>query len=391
MFFNKPLQKIFCHATPNNHHFHPLVLNFKFSQQTINRTITHNNVQREYILYIPTNYTGSSAVPLLFNFHGFTFTANNQMQYGDFRPLADAEGFIIVHPQGTLFNGNTHWNVGAWTTGSTADDLGFTETLLDALSNDYNIDLTRVYSTGFSNGGVFSFFLACRLGDKFAAVASVGGSMTPIIYNSCNPNHPTPILQIHGTDDGVIPYNGANWTWPIEDLLQYWTEFNNGNMTPITRAIPDINTNDGCTAEHIRFGGGDLGTSVEHFKIMGGLHTWPGTSITGIGTNQDINAAEEIWKFLSKYDINGLLVRTSIEPLGEITPKISIYPNPTTSKINIDLDIKGNIDIQLLSISGETVHTDTISLNHYELDLLSFAPGIYILKIGDYNYKIKKE
>ncbi len=363
-----------------------------FSQETINGTITHNNLQREYILYVPANYSGNSAVPLVFNFHGYTFTANDQMQYGDFRAIADTGGFIIVHPLGTLFNGNTHWSVGGWTTGSTADDVGFTESLLDSLTSNYNIDLTRVYSAGFSNGGFFSFLLACQLSDKFAAVASVGGSMTPLIYNNCNPTHPTPILQIHGTDDGVIPYNGGAWTWPIDDLLQYWTGYNNGNTNPTTMVIPDNDTTDGSTVEHTIFEGGDVGTTVEHFKVTGGMHTWPGTTLfTGPGTNQDINAADEIWKFFSRYDINGLIETTSIEPLGAVTPKITIYPNPTFSKIKIDVDIKEKVDFQLTSISGETLLTDSIHFNQYELDLSSFPVGIYFLEIGNYHYKIVKK
>ncbi len=365
---------------------------FCFSQQTINGTITHDNLQREYILYVPANYTGDSAVPLVFNFHGYTFTANDQMQYGDFRTIADTEGCIIVHPQGTLFNGNTHWSVGGWTAGSTADDVGFTESLLDSLTSDYNIDLTRVYSTGFSNGGFFSFLLACQLSQKFAAVASVGGSMTPFIYNNCNPTHPTPILEIHGTDDGVIPYNGAAWTWSMDDLLQYWAGYNNGNTNPITMAIPDNNASDGSTVEHIIYGGGDVGTTVEHFKVTGGLHTWPGTVLfTGPGTNQDINASDEIWKFFSRYDINGLIETTSIEPLGAVTPKITIYPNPTYSKINIEVDIKEKVDFRFTSISGETLLTDSIHYDQYELDLSPFPAGIYILEIGRYHYKVLKK
>ncbi len=362
-----------------------------FSQQTINGTITHDNLQREYILYVPANYTGDSAVPLVFNFHGYRFTANDQMQYGDFRTIADTSGFIIVHPQGTLFNGNTHWSVGAWTTGSTADDLGFTESLLDSLTSEYNIDLTRVYSTGFSNGGVFSFLLACQLSHKFAAVASVGGSMTPLVYNNCNPTHPTPILQVHGTNDGVIPYDGRAWTWAIDDLLQYWTGYNKGNTNPTTMAIPDNNSSDGSTVEHIIFEGGDLGTTVEHFKVTGGLHTWPGTSFTGPGTNQDINAAAEIWNFFSRYDINGLIKTTSIEPLGEVTSKINIYPNPTFSKIIIEADIKKKVDFQLTSISGETLLRDSIRFNQHEVDLSPFPVGTYILKIGSYSYKVLKK
>ncbi len=362
-----------------------------FSQQTINGTILHNNLQREYILYVPANYTGNSAVPLVFNFHGYTFTANDQMQYGDFRTIADTEGFIIVHPQGTLFNGNTHWSVGGWTTGSTADDIGFTESLLDSLTSEYNIDLTRVFSTGFSNGGFFSFLLACQLSHKFAAVASVGGSMTPLIYNNCNPTHPTPILQIHGTNDGVISYDGGAWSWPIDNLLQYWTGYNNGNTNPTTIVIPDNNTGDGSTVEHIIFEGGDVGTTVEHFKITGGMHTWPGTVFTGPGTNHDINASDEIWKFFSRYDINGLIEATSIEPLDSETPKITIYPNPTFSKIKIEVGIKEKVDFQLTSISGETLLTNSTHFNQYELDLSPFPAGIYILEIGSYHYKVLKK
>ena len=225
-----------------------------------------------------------------------------------FELLLILQGLLLSILRALYSTGNTHWSVGGWTTGSAADDVGFTEALLDSLTNEYNIDLTRVYSTGFSNGGFFSFLLACQLSHKFAAVASVGGSMTPLIYNNCNPAHPTPILEVHGTDDGVIPYNGGAWTWPIDDLLQYWTGYNNGSTNPVTMAIPDNNTSDGSTVEHFIFEGGDVGTTVVHFKVTGGLHTWPGTTLfTGPGTNQDINASDEIWKFFSRYDINGLI------------------------------------------------------------------------------------
>src|SRR5690606_8894444 len=83
-----------------------------FSQQTITASITHDAIQRDYILYVPVNYTGTTAVPLLFNFHGYTSNATAQMYYGDFRGIADTAGFIIVHPEGTLDNNNnTHFNV----------------------------------------------------------------------------------------------------------------------------------------------------------------------------------------------------------------------------------------------------------------------------------------
>ncbi len=288
------------------------------AQETVYGSIMHDDLEREYILYIPDGYTGATAVPLLFNFHGFGSTASEQMAYGDFRPIADSEGFLLVHPQGTLFAGITHWNVGGWTTGSTVDDVGFTEALLDALSLEYNIDATRVYSTGMSNGGYMSFLLACQLSERFAAIASVTGSMTPETYDEANPQHPTPILQIHGTADSVVPYEGTVWSKSIDEVIEYWVDYDNCDPLPVITALPDIDPEDGSTVEHIVYYDGDNGVAVEHFKVIGGDHTWPGNAYGGAGTNYDIDASEEIWTFFSRYDISG---RTEL-------PRLLVGPGP---------------------------------------------------------------
>ncbi len=360
------------------------------SQQTLKKNLTHDNQEREYILYIPASYTGDSPVPLLFNFHGYTSSASDQMAYGNFRTIANTEGFIVVHPQGSIFNGNTHWNVGGWTIGSTADDIGFTEAMLDALIADYNIDETRIYSTGFSNGGYFSFRLACELKDRFAAVASVGGSITPLIAGNCNPKSPMPILQIHGTDDGVINYNGGIWSWSIFDLMQYWTGHNNGDITPKTTTIPDNNPNDGSTVEHLVYEGGDRGTTVEHFKVIGGKHTWPGTNIGTNGVNKDINASEEIWKFFSRFDINGKIGTTSLEDISEDAISFILSPNPVSTVLNIKTNTSEILEYHLLSISGEILISDVIHQNSYDLDLSELTSGMYILSINEVNHRIVK-
>jgi polyhydroxybutyrate depolymerase len=265
----------------------------------------HDGLQREYILYVPSSYTGDEPAPLVFNFHGYGSNATDQMWYGDFRPIADRRGFLIVHPQGTLFEGVTHWNVGGWTAGSTVDDVGFTEALIDFLSSEYNIDSARVYSTGMSNGGYMSFLLACQLSERFAAIASVTGSMTPETFNDCSPQHPTPIMQIHGTSDGSVPYGGNVWSKSIDDVIQYWVDSNHCNPTPTVTALPDTDPTDGSTVEHIVYYDGDRDVNVEHFKVIGGGHTWPGNPFGGGSTNYDIDASEEIWRFFSRYDING--------------------------------------------------------------------------------------
>jgi len=270
------------------------------SQQTINGSIMHNNLQRDYILYVPAIYNSNHSTPLVFNFHGYTSNANDQMWYGDFRSLADTANFIIVHPMGTLDNtGATHWNVG-WGA-STVDDVGFTAALIDSLSVNYNIDDNRIYSTGMSNGGFMSYHLACNLSDRIAAIASVTGSMSSFTYSTCNPSHPTPIIEIHGTADLVVDYSS------IPNVLDYWTDYNDCNIQGSWMTMPDINIMDGSTAEHWVWDMGLNGVTVEHYKIINGAHTWPGTIFASAGTNYDIDASTEIWKFFSRYDINGLI------------------------------------------------------------------------------------
>lgn len=282
------------------------------AQQTINASINHGGITRDYILYVPPSYSAVTEVPLVFNFHGYTSNATEQMYYGDFRTIADTEGFIIVHPEGTLNNsGVTHWNVG-WG-GSTVNDINFTSTLIDSIASEYSINLDRVYSTGMSNGGFMSYQLACELSDRIAAIASVTGSMNLGWFNSCNPSHPMPVMEIHGTLDPTVSYNASIFTESIPNIMDFWVNFNNCNNTAIVTNIPNANTADGCTAEHQIWENGSNGVAVEHYKIIDGEHSWPGALFPNGVTNQDINAAEKIWEFFNKYDINGLILPTNIK------------------------------------------------------------------------------
>lgn len=366
-----------------------LLLGFSFpisAQQTINGSLMLDGIQRDYILYIPATYDGSIDAPLVLNFHGFTSTAFEQLNYGDFRNIADTEGFLVVHPQGALFNGETHWNVGDLTAASTADDLGFTEALIDELANLYAINLNRVYATGMSNGGYMSFLLACQLSEKIAAVASVTGSMNPATYNVCNPKHPTPILQIHGTSDGTVPYNGNMWSRSIDDVISYWVNYNNCDTTPTVTVFPDTDPTDGSTVEHSVYTNNINGITTEHMKVIGGGHTWPGAifSLPG-GTNQDINASMEIWQFFSRYDINGTLSVNGFD-----NKQVTIYPNPTSSKINLSLNFSKPLKYELYSTLGKQLIVGSIKSSHQEIDLSNLPSNIYFLKLGNQVFKILK-
>ena len=356
-----------------------------FAQETINASITHDGIQRDYILYIPELYDGNTTVPLVLNFHGFGSSASQQMFYGDFRDIADTEGFLLVHPEGTTFIGNQFWNVGFPGLSSNIDDVGFTEALIDELATLYAIDLDRVYATGMSNGGFMSFLLACQLSEKIAAVASVTGSMTQDTFDDCNAQHPTPVLQIHGTEDDVVLYNENNLSLPIPDVISYWVDHNNCETTPTTTTLPDVDVSDGSTLEHSVYEDGDNGVTTEHMKVIGGGHTWPGSVLNTAGTNQDIDASMEIWLFFSRYDINGLLSTDDFE-----NRHVSIYPNPTQSKINLSLNFSKEVDYKLFSPLGKQLMTGTITSSNEEIDISHLPSNIYFLKVGNQFYKVLK-
>ena len=259
------------------------------------QSIVHDGVNREYVLYIPNSYDGTSSVPLMLNFHGFGGSASDYMQEADMRSLAEAETFILIYPQGSSLDGLPHWN--ACPLGgdnkSDADDFGFIEAIINQISSQYNLDMERIYAAGYSNGGMMAYGLANYKSDLVAAVASVSGVMLECIGST---SHPMPVLHLHGTSDGVLPYNGSGYWSSVQNTLDYWINF---NKTIITPTISNDNSG-GMSIEHYVHDQGDSSVSVEHYKYIKGDHVWFST------TYQGQTASELVWDFLSRYDINGL-------------------------------------------------------------------------------------
>lgn len=358
--------------------------------QNINGSITHDGLVRDYLLYVPNTYDEDAPTPIVFNFHGFGSNAFQQSFYGNFRSIADTATFLVVHPDGTLFNGNPHWNVGGFTTGSTVDDVGFTAALLDSLSVQYNIDPNRVYATGMSNGGYMSFLLACQLGDRFAAVASVTGSMTPSTYNQCAPDHPTPVLQIHGTSDGTVPYDGASFSRSIEDVIDYWVNFNQTDTEPTFFELPDLDPNDGSTVEHYIYSGGTNGSSVEHFKVLNGGHVWPGSVFPLPGANNDFDASQEIWRFFRQYDLATLSGTVSVnEDQSAAKLSLKLYPNPTSEQLTIEgLSLNGPLPYRMYRQDMRLVLSGQLNGPRSSIPVTGLKAGIYYVQVADQVFKV---
>ena len=274
--------------------------------QTENGSFIHDGIVREYQLYVPPNYTPGDQWPIVFNLHGITSNAAQQTFYTAFNFVADTADFFVCYPEGTEIPGGSgrQWNVSFPLSTNTTDDVGFIDNLIDTLYAHYDINLDKVYVTGMSNGGYMGYKLACEITDRITAVASVTGSMVPVVADNCAPTQTIPIMQVHGTADPTVAYNGSNFGIPIEELVSQWVEHNQCALTPDTFQFPDINTTDNCTMERIAYTNCDGDRKVYFYRVDGGEHTWPGASINISVTNQDINASIEIWNFFNQYGVD---------------------------------------------------------------------------------------
>ena len=351
---------------------------FAQAQTTLLESIMHDGLVRDYRLYVPEMYDGSESVPLILNLHGYTSNGFEQEIYGDFRPIADTANFILVHPEGTQDNnGITFWNAFGSQT-EMVDDLGFLSALIDSLGDEYNIDMHRVYSTGMSNGGFMSYKLACELSGKIAAIASVTGAMIDPAFVLCNAVLPTPVMQIHGTADPTVPYAGSTGVLGAEESVVYWVNHNNCGANAIETAVPDIDQTDACTADHFLYDGGDEGSTVEFYRINGGGHTWAGSNpFFAIGvTNRDFSASTEIWRFFSRYSLNGV-VGIEDERLFEST--FSIYPNPSSGMATIQFANAENRTTQIQNSVGQIVDEISTKGSLIEVDIEN--SGVYFITV----------
>ena len=271
------------------------------------RTLTFDDIERSYILHIPSSYDGSSPVPLVLSFHGGGGNAENQLRLTDFNQTADEKGFIVVYPNGTgrLGDALLTWNGGnccGYAQTNNIDDVGFIRALTTELQSQYNIDPKRIYATGFSNGGILSYRLACEAADIFAAIAPISGTQN---YDECEPSEPVSIIHFHGTADTHVPYNGgigedSRAGVPfnsVADSINFWLGRDQCSKTPLSETFADI--------QHDTYSNCASGTAVELYTIIGGKHARPGSDRpagpNGDEPTQTISANEIIWEFFAAH------------------------------------------------------------------------------------------
>lgn len=262
---------------------------------------------RRYALNLPQDYDESRPAPLLILYHGAGDTGPGFQAWTGLDAVAGDAGFITVWPNGTPFGECIDQDPGEvcdpgppyrWV----PEDTGFTGALIAHLRDGLAIDQNRIYAAGMSNGGLFTYEVACNMADKFAAVAPVAALPRPVVSWTCDPSRTMPFMITHGTDDYNFDWYGADGLLSMEENLALWTGLNGCTGDPTVEWLPDI-ADEGTRAWTETYSRCDGGSEVRLIGIEGGGHTWPGVQFPpqfGL-SNLDISTNVELIAFFSRH------------------------------------------------------------------------------------------
>jgi polyhydroxybutyrate depolymerase len=234
-----------------------------------NQTISSGGYERLYRIHLPSGYRSTMPRPLVLNFHGHDSTAAAQERLTKLSVLADQDDFLAVYPQGMIGPDNQS----GWATGPAWDpqvnDVLFVSDLLNRLQAQFCIDPLRIYAMGFSNGGGMTNLLATQLAGRIAAFASISGSYF-LTGDNYHPARAVSFLEMHGTADTVVPYNGSHAKdySPVTNWLLQWVQ--RDHCSSQSDVFLKLKTMVG-----MRWLGCQAGATIIHYRILHEGHTWP--------------------------------------------------------------------------------------------------------------------
>ena len=291
-----------------------------YSSGDIHESITVDGIKRDFLIHLPQNYSQKESLPLIIALHGGGGNAQDmeKLTNYEFNKLADDKNFIVVYPNGI----QRHWNDGRnlsiyYTQKENINDVKFISELIDHMIKNYNVNSSRVYVTGMSNGALMSYRLAYELSNKIAAVAPVDGSIPLNIFLNETPLRPIPILMINNVDDPILPWNGGYAHFGdkklgevigVEETAEFWAKIDNCSLVKNKEYLPDVNPGDGTRVWMRLYLNNATDMKVILYGIDGGGHTWPNgyqylpKSVIG-KTSKDIDACKLIWNFFRSYHL----------------------------------------------------------------------------------------
>lgn len=274
--------------------------------------------RRSYYVHVPRSYNGETPMPVVIALHGAFSKAKTLQRRTGFNTLADQEGFIVIYPQGIGLMGMLrHWNSGhccGKALKDEIDDVGFVMSVVDDVASRLHIDRTRLYVTGFSNGGMLAHRIAAERAASIAAAAPVSATIggrpagDEPEWTIPAPAVPVPILMMHGTADEHVPYEGGQGPkspgkpipLSVSRSVEFWVKQNGCQPDPSSESERGgrVLRQDwkGCRSD----------AAVVLYTLKGWDHRWPGPLDLDQPEADDealrgFDAARIIWDFFKRY------------------------------------------------------------------------------------------
>jgi len=242
---------------------------------------------RFFQLHVPPNVAVGRHLALVLALHGAGSTGPKMERYSGFSAQADKYGFAVAYPSAA----GPLWNIAASQKG--ADDVGFIAAVIGTVESSLCIDPKRVYATGVSNGAGMVELLGCAISRQLTAIAPVEG-----VYSgqpACHPSRPVSVLEIHGTADRIAPYYGDDLGTAasgVPPIVRGWVHRDACGRSSSTKQLAARST-------LYAWGRCNGSTSVEHVRILGGSHQWPGATPPDPGPASTFCGACVIWGFFA--------------------------------------------------------------------------------------------
>jgi polyhydroxybutyrate depolymerase len=249
-------------------------------------------------------------LPVVLAFHGGGQRPEGLADIAAIQNASAATNFIIVYPEGY----KRFWNEGGVCCDAAMeariDDVSFVRAILNDLDTVIRIDRRRVYATGYSNGGGLSYYLACVMSDRVAAIAPVSSAMREP-KSRCNPTRPIPVFEWHGLLDKVSPYNGGPTVAketpppPVREAIEFWQQ------TDGTRRM-EHTTEFGGAVQCDFYLDGREGSRVQQCRVPSMGHRWPGSQPTPRSSRVDQFMSRfffDLGPYGPPFDANDMILR----------------------------------------------------------------------------------
>lgn len=346
---------------------------FCFGQQT-NKSILINGVTRNYIEYKPAGLNPNLAHPLVIVLHGLGGNSQQMTQIG-FNAIADTADFVVLYAQGLLNTYNqASWNNGTGLSSNAEDDLFFTR-LIDLYLISGWVDPSRVYVTGFSMGSIMSHHLALALNSKIAAIGAMAGPLSTVDSQRPYPSYPTPVIHLHGTEDGTVPYdqNPLPTLTLVPETMNYWRNAHGCSNATDSVRIADVQ-NDGITIDQFTYLGCTQNAAVELWRLNGADHIYLYEPI------HDITESKVIWQFFSRFQHP-----SPASPSAATLPESQVEPlwtaiNPAENS-TLFIHSQAEMEIFIYQSDGDLVASYHLKKGKNSIDF-PFSSGLYFVSDG---------